>query len=181
MTLEGYLSASQKADEPFLFWYRLVEDGQVERTDFARGAVFSLARKAAGLLLQCGVEKGGRVLHCFGANEWEDLAFRLGAWMIGAAPVTVNWQADTRQRVFYKLERTRAGAVVYSPSFDGKILDGLREKYKGLFFIDASQLRGACCKPPPPYQLHRYLRLGDPEAGKPYSPDRALRHQLLGV
>jgi len=143
MTLEGYLPAFQTADEPFLFWYRLVEDGGVHRTEFSRGAFLSLARRAAGLLRQHGLARESRVLHCFGANEWEDLAFRLGAWMVGAVPVTVNWQADPLQRVFYKLERTGAGAVVASPSFDGKILAGLRENCKHLPFIDVTQLSNA--------------------------------------
>lgn len=140
MSQGGCLPAFQAVDEPFLFWYRLEEDGGVHRAEFSRGAFLSMARKAAGLLRQHGLARESRVLHCFGANEWEDLAFRLGAWMIGAVPVTVNWQADSPERVFYKLERTGAGAVVAGPSFDGKILDDLRAKNKDLSFPDAKKL-----------------------------------------
>jgi len=143
MVPETYAEAFQTADEPFLFCYRFGENGEIRRTEYTRGAFHAMACKAAGLLRQNGLARGGRVLHCFGANQWEDLTFRFGAWMIGATPVTVNWQADPMHRVLFKLERTAADAVVFHPSFDAGILAGLQEKYPHLPFVDAGHLVAA--------------------------------------
>ena len=138
--IEDYAPAFEEADDPFLFCYRFGADREFERIAFTRGEFLSLARKAAGMLRQNGCGRGARVLHCFGGNEYEDLAFRLGAWMIGAAPVTVNWQADTLDRVSYKLKSTGAEIVVYSPSFDMNMLAGLRATYDGVAFLDATSI-----------------------------------------
>jgi len=142
MLPRDYAPAFKEADDPFLLYYRFGADREFDRIGFTRGEFLSLARRAAGMLRQYGCGRGARVLHCFGANEYEDLAFRLGAWMIGAAPVTVNWQADTLDRVSYKLKSTGAEVVVYSPSFDLTILAGLRETYDGVPFLDATAISG---------------------------------------
>ena len=140
--IEDFAPAFEEGDDPFLFYYRFGIEREFERIAFTRGEFLCLARKAAGMLWQNGCARGARVLHCFGANEYEDLAFRLGAWMIGAVPVTVNWQADTFDRVFYKLESTGAGVVVYSPSFDTNFLAALRATCDSVPFLDATAISG---------------------------------------
>jgi len=47
--------------------------------------------------------RGDRFVVYMTDNRLEDLALRLGATMVGAVPVTVNWQADTDDRVLYKV------------------------------------------------------------------------------
>ncbi len=141
--IKDYAPAFKKADDPFLFYYRFGEDREFEKICFTRGEFLSLARKAAEMLRQNGCGQGARVLHCFGANEYEDLAFRFGALLIGATPVTVNWQADTLERVSYKLESTGARSVVYSPSFDKRLLAGLRAAHGDVPFLDATVISNA--------------------------------------
>ena len=51
-------------------------------------------------------------VHYFSDNRFEDLVFRLSAVLTGTVPVTVNWQADTPERVVYKVSVTQSKLVL---------------------------------------------------------------------
>jgi len=139
---QDYLAAFQNPEEPFLFFYRLEKDGRISRRSLTRGAFLSLARKAAGVLAAAGRGKGCRILHCFGANDAHDLAFRLAGAMLGTVPVTVNWQDDPLDRLLYKYRQTNAAMVVMSPSFDSALREGLKAGLPGVPFFDTDALEG---------------------------------------
>ncbi|MCX5977424.1 MAG: hypothetical protein NTV33_11545, partial [Coprothermobacterota bacterium] len=84
---------------------------------WTRGQFWDLACLAAARLNDLGLGKGERVLHCFSANSPYDLAFRLGESLIGAVPVTVNWQADNDERVLHKAEITSARILLSDFAF----------------------------------------------------------------
>ena len=82
-------------------------------------------------------------MHYFTDNAHEDLAFRLGATMLGTVPVTVNWQADTPERVAYKLSITEARALVVDAGVAAAAIDSLRAEFPKLAVIRACELGSA--------------------------------------
>jgi len=110
--LADYLPAFARPAEPFLTHYAFLPDGAPRRRELTRGDLWSLARKAAHALRARGLGCGDAFALYFSGNRPEDLAFRLGATLVGAVPVTVNWQADTPERVAFKIELTRSRLVV---------------------------------------------------------------------
>ena len=135
-----YLAAFQNPDEPFLYDYRWGADGVIRRLARTRGEILSLARKAAGALRANGQGRGSRILHCFGANDFHDLAFRLAGVLVGTVPVTVNWQDDPLERLLYKYRQTGATMVVASRSFHAELLEGLKAELPGVPFYLADEL-----------------------------------------
>ena len=80
----------------------------------SRAEFWTLAKQCATVLSRDGrVGRGDHVVHYFGRNSILDLAFRLAATMLGAVPVTVNWDADTVERIAYKIGVTAAKVVLY--------------------------------------------------------------------
>lgn len=113
---EPYAQAFRKGDAPFLTWHELTPTG-IRPLHLKRGEFLDLARRAAQALLAHGVGKGDRVVHGFSQNHYLDLVFRLAASWLGAVPVTINWEADTAERVCYKLEHTTARLLIHDTPF----------------------------------------------------------------
>jgi acyl-CoA synthetase (AMP-forming)/AMP-acid ligase II len=113
---------------PFLETFDLQGAGEARRRKWTREAFWTLSARAASVLARHGLGKGDRFLDGFGKNGVEDLAFRLGAAMVGAIPVTVNWQADTLEQMAYKIETSESRLVLHDASFDA----GRREALVGL-------------------------------------------------
>ena len=105
--LKDYLDAFKNPQDAFLSYYALGQDRKVEQTQFSRGEFLALARKAAWVLEHNGCKMGDCFSLCMGANHPYDLAFRLASVMTGTTPVTINWQADTLERIVYKIEDHR--------------------------------------------------------------------------
>ena len=126
--LAQYSPAFANADEPFLTYHNVNPDKSLTDEKFTRGEFWTLACKAAGKLNGAGLKKGDHVLHFFSGNRAEDLAFRLGAVMVGAVPVTVNWQADSAEKVLYKAKSTEAKLCVCDAGVLAGTPDGLPEK-----------------------------------------------------
>ena len=124
--LAGYGAAFADPGEPFLTYHAILPDRSVRAARSTRGEVWSLARRAAHVLRRHGVGRGECFAHYFSGNRPSDLAFRLGATMVGAVPVTVNWQADTPERVAYKLELTESRLVVADGGVPQAALAGRR-------------------------------------------------------
>ncbi len=113
---ESYAQAFRERDAPFLTWHELTPTG-MRPLHLSRGEFLELARRAAQVLGAYGVGKGDRVVHGFGQNHYLDLVFRLAASWLGAVPVTINWEADTAERVCYKLQHTAARLLIHDARF----------------------------------------------------------------
>lgn len=77
-----------------------------------RGEFLTLAQKAASVLASSGLSAGDCHVHFFSCNTLGDLAFRLASVMLGTVPVTINWQADTPERVVHKVRVTSSALVL---------------------------------------------------------------------
>lgn len=126
--LREYLDAFKNPDAPFLFYYALGEDRTVEKTHFSRGRFLELARKAAWVLRHYGCGAGDCFSLCVGANHPYDLAFRLAAVMTATVPVTINWQADTLERIIYKIETTASRLIITESHFDRGRLSAIQKQ-----------------------------------------------------
>jgi len=124
--LEDYLAAFPDENQPFLSYYTFTKDRAVQVETFTRGQFLRLARQAAGSLIAHGCQPGDRVLHAMSRNHYADLAYRLGAVMVGTVPVTVNWQADGAERVLYKIAATEPSVLLTEEGFDPDILAACR-------------------------------------------------------
>lgn len=114
--LDEYSNASATSEGPFLSYY-IVENRQIDVQEWTRDEFWDLACEAVRSLQRLGVSKGDRVLHGFSCNSPYDLVFRLAGVQLGHIPVTVNWQADSIERVIYKAKLTEAKALVHDHGF----------------------------------------------------------------
>lgn len=130
--LACYLAAFADSDAPFLTYYTFAEDGSVQTEALSRGQFLYLARRAAGCLHAHGCQPGDRILHAMSRNHYADLAFRLGAVMVGSVPVTVNWQADSAEQVLYKIATTQPTALLTDRGLDRETLAACREEHPNL-------------------------------------------------
>ncbi len=120
-TAGGDLTASL----PFLTWYGIGADKNISSTTWTRGEFWGLARRAAQVLITHAIAPGDVHMHYMSDNVPEDLAFRLGAVMLGTVPATINWQADTTQRIIGKLEAADAKLLLIDPTIRAKEADQL--------------------------------------------------------
>lgn len=119
----AFCSEEAEADaSSFLTFMCKGADGAMETTALTRTELWTLSKQAAGVLQAHGLGKGDCVTHYFNANSYFDFAFRLGATMIGAIPVTVNWQADTPERVIYKITSTSSKLVLTDVGVPAEVL-----------------------------------------------------------
>ena len=147
MALREYLPAFEREDDAFLSYWSINPDKTVARSDFTRGEFWALGAAAAGALEEAGLGPGDAAVHYFTDNAHEDLAFRLGATMLGTVPVTVNWQADTPERVAYKLSITEARALVVDAGVAAAAIDSLRAEFPKLAVIRACELGARAARP----------------------------------
>lgn len=116
------------------------EDGGIKKTEFTRSQLWDLAKVAAGALKAHGLGKGDCVTHYFNQNSHLDVAFRLGATMLGCIPVTVNWQADTPERVIYKLRATKTKLMLTDSGVSALVLEHVRGQLPTLVVGEADNL-----------------------------------------
>jgi len=140
VALRDYAPAFADPDEPFLTYYSFAPDRSAQCQQFTRGEFWSLALRAAHVLRQHGLGKGDCFAHYFSGNRPADLAFRLGATMVGAVPVTVNWQADTQERIAFKIELTESRLVITDHGVREEVLRALTEQFPGLALFAIEEL-----------------------------------------
>jgi acyl-CoA synthetase (AMP-forming)/AMP-acid ligase II len=138
--LQGYAPAFQSPEQPFLNYYPVGTHQKTALVHFTRGRFWSLAKKAAFVIRAHGCEPGDAVAHCFGSNHYHDLAFRLAATMTGTIPITINWQADTLDRILYKIEATGSRLAITRTPFDRKHIRSLGERFPALPVYDTEPL-----------------------------------------
>jgi len=142
------------AAELFAVHHVVHADKSISTRALTRGNFWDLARKCATVLARdASITRGDHVVHYFGRNEVLDLAFRLAATMLGAIPVTVNWDADTAERVAYKAWVTGAKAVL----FGGINFDRQREVRAAI----AAAYGGSAALASPPSAMPVEINVGD--------------------
>ena len=155
--------APSRHGEHYLTYYGI--DGatkaiQVRR--FTRGEFWALGCRAAALLQEAGLTRGDAATHYFTDNRLEDLAFRLGAVLLGTVPVTINWQADTPERVVHKVRATKSKAMVVDPDVPAEQIEACREAMGGALAIVVAADRLAASSPLPAAGFASGLRKADP-------------------
>ncbi len=138
--LAGYIPAFADPDQPFLWCYSSGPDALGQCETFTRGAFWSLACRAASVIRRHGLSKGDCFVHCFSANRCADLAFRLGATMVAAVPVTVNWQVDTPRNVAFKIRLTQSRLAITDGGTPRELLDALGDVHPQIAIFHADQL-----------------------------------------
>jgi acyl-CoA synthetase (AMP-forming)/AMP-acid ligase II len=138
--LADYLPAFADPDEPFLTYHSFPEREARQSRLLTRGRLWSLALRAAHVLQRNHLTNGDCFAHYFSGNHPEDLAFRIGATMVGAVPVTVNWQADTPERISYKIGLTESRLAVTDEGVARESLDAVTAQCPALPLFCAEQL-----------------------------------------
>lgn len=149
--LEPYARSLRGREIPFLDTRDLSGGGECTARTWTRAAFWELSRKAASVLARHGIGKGSRFLNGFGKNRVEDMAFRLAATMVGAIPVTVNWQSDTAEQMAYKVRVSESGLILHDASFDPGSRETLLKLFPGIPRYDVEALEGE-----PPLQEGRF-------------------------
>ena len=135
-----YRGAFSEPGAPFLFFHENSGKAGAHPVVYTRGDFLTLALKAAGVLKSLAIERGIRFLNAFGANSPLDLAFRLGAALTGATPVTLNWQADTPKRAAYKASLSKAGLILTDGLLDPAVIESVRAARPGIKTYEAGGL-----------------------------------------
>jgi acyl-CoA synthetase (AMP-forming)/AMP-acid ligase II len=138
--LADYVPAFAEPGSPFLTYHGFTEGGSTYRRDFTRGEFWTLAAKGAHVLRGHGLGAGDCFAHWFSANRVEDLAFRLAATMVGAVPVTVNWQADTQERIAYKIGLTECRLVLVDAGVPAEFISAVAAEFPGMTFFPIEDL-----------------------------------------
>eukprot|EP00962_Isochrysis_galbana_P034825 scaffold11854_cov104-Isochrysis_galbana.AAC.2 len=130
--------AGEEADKPFLVYHQVQPDKSLSAVQLSRGEFWDRARRAARCLRLQGVQVGDVQIHFFSANTLGDLLYRLAAVMVGSVPATINWQADTPDRVLHKVRATGARLVLTDPHVPAETLALLRASEPSLCTLDAT-------------------------------------------
>lgn len=119
--------------EWFVEYLSLGDKKQLGARCLNRAEFMDLALKGVSVLVhQLRLSVGERCVHYFTDNRLEDLVFRLSSVFAGTVPVTINWQADSRESIAYKVEVTEAGGAIVDAGADRTALPA------GLVTLDAS-------------------------------------------
>ena len=138
--LKEYFQAFEGRDEDFLFYYDFDKNGGIIERCWGRDDFWRMALRAAAVIRENGLRVRDRFCLCVGANHPLDLAFRLGAVMTGTIPVTVNWQADTVERVCYKISLTESKIIITDGIFNPADLAAIRHQFTDMVVFHLSSL-----------------------------------------
>ena len=138
--IDEYRAAFEDRAQPFLVYYTF-EGRDIQKRALTRGEFWDLACSGAAYLIEHGVAKGDRVVHCFSFNNLYDLVFRLAAVLVGCVPVTINWQADDNERILSKAMVTEAKFLIYDKDFAGRI-EEIKPKLAIKAFLEVKNIEG---------------------------------------
>ena len=130
---EEYLKAFEEESAPFLFYYSIGEKG-VKEVSFTRGSFLKEALRAANLIKAHNIPVKGRIIHGFSCNHPYDLILRLAEILTATVGVTVNWQADSEERLIYKTKISGAKLFFYDEGFKDKAF-AIRSALTGVEFL----------------------------------------------
>jgi len=140
---DEYRAAFKDRAQPFLVYYAF-DAGRINRRSLTRGEFWDLACSGAAYLIEHGVSKGDRVVHCFSHNSLYDLVFRLAAVLVGCVPVTINWQADDNDRIIRKATVTDARSLLYDKEFSRRI-EEMKPRLEAKSFLEVENVEA--CQP----------------------------------
>ena len=138
--LRAYLPAFVEPSQHFLTYYTIGADKSVHAQQYTRGEFYELACRAASVIAGAGVEPGGMQTHFFSCNTLGDLAFRLASVMMGTTPCTVNWQADTAERVVHKVTVTGSALVLVDDETPADVVALVQAQCAGVRIFNVSAL-----------------------------------------
>lgn len=136
--IDEYRNAFEDQSSLFLNYYTFVES-EMQRHTITRGEFWDLACSAARYLMNRGLSKGERVVHCFSSNSLYDLVFRLAALLVGYVPVTINWEVDDNVSVLYKAKITDAKLIVYDSGLASRVKE-MTSNLSGMSCIEAEKV-----------------------------------------
>ncbi len=135
---------SDSNHEPFLRYYSFTgEENHVKVKSFTRKEFFTLILKAAWLIKRTGAKKNQKILHCFGQNDYTDCIFRHASTLTGTVPVTVNWQADTPEKVLFKFKNSGAAAVLVGDGCNPEFIEIIGQYDPAVRFIYSDEIKDA--------------------------------------
>jgi len=136
--IEEYRVAFEDRAQPFLDHYTF-DGNSVQKRSLTRGEFWDLSCSGAAYLLDHGLSKGDRIVHCFSSNSLYDLVFRLAAVLVGCVPVTINWQADDNERILHKAAITDSKFLLYDDEFASRI-EEIKPKLVAKSFLEAENV-----------------------------------------
>eukprot|EP00944_MAST-04C_sp_MAST-4C-sp1_P011930 g11930.t1 len=136
---------AQLNEDLFLSYYKINEDKSLEIQLYTRKKILYLVLQALQILEKNGVGKGDSVCHFFSCNKVEDLVFRMASVIVGSVPVTINWGADTVERIVYKVKETKSKLLIVDKCTNVKILRQL--KSNAAFLRETRILDVSFCQP----------------------------------
>ena len=145
----AYRKAFRKRGAPFLFFHENPGEAESRPCEYSRGDFLVLVLKALGVLQRLGIARDERFLNGFGANSPLDLVFRLAAVLVGATPVTLNWQADTPVRTAFKASMSKANLILIDGLLGAPIIEAVRAVRPRIKTYDTRKLQ----KEPLPVKL----------------------------
>jgi len=179
--IDEYRAAFEYRAQPFLVHYTF-EGRDIQKRTLTRGEFWDLACSGAAYLIEHGVAKGDRVVHCFSYNSLYDLVFRLAAVLVGCVPVTINWQADDNERILGKATVTEAKFLLYDKDFAGRIEEIKAELAIKSFLevknIEAYQLTSRWAYPTPGYNDEKMIIFTSGTTGEPRGASLSHRSYL---
>ncbi|MCP4666952.1 MAG: acyl--CoA ligase [Deltaproteobacteria bacterium] len=101
-----------------------------------------MAKKAATVIRNSGCKRGDCFANCFGANHPHDLVFRVASVMTGTTPVTINWQADSIEEIFYKIELAETKLVITDSHFNPGHVRSIKRQFRHIPVCDITNLDG---------------------------------------
>lgn len=138
--LSEYAPAFADASQHFLTYYTIGPDKSLAAQRYTRGEFYDLALRASSVIAGAGVDPGGSQTHFFSCNTLGDVAFRLASVMMGTVPCTVNWQADTAERVVHKVAVTRSALVLVDEGTPADVVALVRAQCAGVTVFNVAAL-----------------------------------------
>jgi len=148
----------EAAEQPFVTYTSINADKSLSSTTLTRGEFWLLARRAASVLRAAGLGFGDCHTHYFSDNTLGDVIFRLAAVMVGTTPCTINWQADTPERVVHKVKVTSSKLVVMDQDTPKDVIDLIKQQVPEVKLFDVAELETA--EPLPQEDFCRDAALG---------------------
>ena len=130
--LEAFLS---EPDFLFLSFISICEDKTLRNETWTRKEFLDLSLKCVSLLdhfHESSQTSSSSFVHFFTGNSYLDLALRLAAIFLNLIPVTINWQADTVDRVKYKIEATGSFLVVVDSGVSEEMIESIQLSFPSL-------------------------------------------------
>jgi hypothetical protein len=122
----------------FLSHYDFLPDKSVSILNYSRHDFWDLVMRSVTLIMSLGGSKGMRIIHYVSGNKMEDLVLRTASIFVGLVPVTINWQADIKSQIDYKITSTDSKIIVFDKGTPD--VSELRGKYPSIQFLDVADI-----------------------------------------